>query len=139
MVLAATPNKVSSGLRRACSTSHNENDLMALMKCPSVLSTQTLVGHFCACNALLQTLHTIRSMMRCLRPFQIRHHRVSYKAISSWLESDSFEPKIFPFLLSAHRLYRASRRCSRLARCGARSPPKSCFVRPANGAVATWF
>ena len=60
MVLAAIPNKASSGLRRACSTSTIDNDSMALMQCPSVLSAPTLMGNFYAYNAILQAPHTTR-------------------------------------------------------------------------------
>ena len=60
VVLAATPNLTSSGLIRRCSTATIEIDIMALMPCPSALSAPTLVGHFYACNAILQVLHTMR-------------------------------------------------------------------------------
>ena len=60
MVLAATPNQASSGLRRACSTSTIEIETMALMQCPSVLSAPTLMSHFYAYNAILKVLHTIK-------------------------------------------------------------------------------
>ena len=36
----------SSGLRRACSTSTIDNESMALMQCPSVLSAPTINGPF---------------------------------------------------------------------------------------------
>ena len=61
VVLAATPNQASSGLRRACSTSSTiDNESMALMQCPSALSAPTLMGHFYALNAILQPPHTMR-------------------------------------------------------------------------------
>ena len=60
MVLLATPKQASSGLRRACSTSHNKKESMALMLCPSVLSAPTLMGHFYTLNAVLKQLHTMR-------------------------------------------------------------------------------
>ena len=41
VVLAATPNLTSSGLRRACSTATIDNDIMASMPCPSALSAPT--------------------------------------------------------------------------------------------------
>ena len=48
VVLAATPNLASSGLRRLCSTSTMANETMALMLCPSALSAQTLMRYFYA-------------------------------------------------------------------------------------------
>ena len=48
VVLVATPNQASSGLRRHCSTATIDNDRMALMLCPSALSAPTLMGHFYA-------------------------------------------------------------------------------------------
>ena len=60
MVLAATPIQKSSGQRRGCSTSTIDNESMALMQCPSVLSTPTLMGHYYSLNAILQPLHTMR-------------------------------------------------------------------------------
>ena len=45
------------------STSPIDNDIMALMQCPSVLSNpklQTLMGYFYAYNAILQPPHTMR-------------------------------------------------------------------------------
>ena len=59
MVLAATPNRVSSGQRRACSTSTIEIDIMALMQWPSVLSAPTLMGYFYTLNDILTPPHTI--------------------------------------------------------------------------------
>ena len=59
MVLADTPNKASSGHRRPCSTSPIAIDIMALMLCPSVVSTPTSMGHFYSLNAILQPLHTM--------------------------------------------------------------------------------
>ena len=46
MVLVANPNHASSGQRRACSTSNIDNESMAMVQCPSVLSAQTLMGHY---------------------------------------------------------------------------------------------
>ena len=60
VVLAATPNLTSSGLRRGCSTSIIYKHTMALMQCPSVLSAPTLKGHFYTLKALLQPPHTTR-------------------------------------------------------------------------------
>ena len=60
VVLAATPNLASSGLRRACSTSIIAIDIMALMLCLSALSAPTLMGYFFALNAILQPPHTMR-------------------------------------------------------------------------------
>ena len=60
VVLAATPNDASSRLRRHCSTSTMDNDIMALMLCPSALSAPTLMGHFYAYNAILRSPHTMR-------------------------------------------------------------------------------
>ena len=60
VVLAATPNQTSSGLRRGCSISTIDNDVMALMLCPSVLPTPTLMGLFYTLNAILQSQYTIR-------------------------------------------------------------------------------
>ena len=60
VVLPATPNQHSSGQSRACSTSTIDNESMALMQCPSVLSVPTLMGHFYASNAVLQPPHTTR-------------------------------------------------------------------------------
>ena len=63
-MLAATPNQPSSGLRRACSTSTIDNESMALMQCPSVLSAPTLMGHFYTLKAILQPPHTTEEV-RC--------------------------------------------------------------------------
>ena len=60
MVLAATPNQASSGLRRACYTLNNAIESMALMPCPSVLSAPTLMGQFYTSKAILQPPHTIK-------------------------------------------------------------------------------
>ena len=60
VVLAATPNQASSGQRRRCSTATIENDRIALMLCPSVLSAPTLMCHYHILNALLQAPLTIR-------------------------------------------------------------------------------
>ncbi len=60
VVLAATPNQKSSGQRRGCSTSTIDNESMALMQCPSVLSAPTLMGHFYTLKAILQPPHTMR-------------------------------------------------------------------------------
>ena len=60
MVLAANPIQASSELRRQCSTSTMDNDIMALMLCPSALSVPTLMGYLHAYNAILQAPHTMR-------------------------------------------------------------------------------
>ena len=60
VVLAATPNLASSGLRRRSSTAIIDIDMMALMLCPSALSVPTLMGYLHAYNAILQALHRIR-------------------------------------------------------------------------------
>ena len=60
VVLAATPNQAQSGRLRVCSTSTIDNETMALMQCPSALSSPTLMGHYFSVNAILQVLHTIR-------------------------------------------------------------------------------
>ena len=60
MELVATPNQVSSGQRRGCSTSLIEIESMALMQWRSVLSAPILMGHFRILNAILQALHTVR-------------------------------------------------------------------------------
>ena len=60
MVLAATPNLASSGLIRRCSTATIDNDIMALMLCPSALSAPTLMGYLYAYNSILQPPHTMR-------------------------------------------------------------------------------
>ena len=57
---AATPNKASSGKRRSCSTATIDNDIMALMLCPSALSAPTLMVHFYSLNAILQAPTTMR-------------------------------------------------------------------------------
>ena len=54
VVLAATQNQTSSGQRRACSTSTIDNESMALIQCPFVLSAPTLMGHFYTPNAILR-------------------------------------------------------------------------------------
>ena len=60
VVLAATPNQASSGLRRCCSSSTIVKESMALIQCPSVLSAPTLMGHFYSLKAILQPPHTMR-------------------------------------------------------------------------------
>ena len=60
MVLVATPNLASSGLRRACSTSTIDYDRMALMQCPSVRSAPTLMGYLYAYNSILRAPTTMR-------------------------------------------------------------------------------
>ena len=58
MVLAATPNLVSSGLIRRSSTATIDIDIMALMLCPSPLSVPTLMGHFFSwCFMIDGTVH----------------------------------------------------------------------------------
>ncbi len=44
--------KASSGLIRRCSTATIDNDSMALMLCPCVLSAPTLIGYFYAYKAI---------------------------------------------------------------------------------------
>ena len=60
VVLAATPNLASSGLRRRCSHFTIDNDSMALMLCPSALFAPTLMGYWYAYNAVLQPSTTMR-------------------------------------------------------------------------------
>ena len=60
VVLAATPNDASSGLRRRSSTATIDIDIMALMLCPSALSVPTSMGHLHAYNAILRSPHTMR-------------------------------------------------------------------------------
>ena len=60
VVLAASPNLASSEHCRACSTSTNAIESMALMLCPSALSAPTLMGYLHAYNAILQSPHTMR-------------------------------------------------------------------------------
>jgi hypothetical protein len=78
MVLAATPNLASSGLRRRCSTATIDNDRIALMLCPSVLFAPTLMGHYYTLNALFQPPHTImrRDMVLPALPNQASSGRV---------------------------------------------------------------
>ena len=59
-VLAATPNQHSSGLIPRCSTATIDNDIMALMLCPSALSAPTLMGYSYAYNSILQAPTTMR-------------------------------------------------------------------------------
>ena len=82
MVLAATPNQASLGRRRACSTSIIENESIALMQCPSVLSAPTLMGHFFAYNAILQPPHTMRRVDVVLVAPQFRHHQVADELVA---------------------------------------------------------
>ena len=56
----ATQNQASSGQRRGCGTVAIDNESMALMRCPSVLSAPTLMGYFYSLNAILQPPHMIR-------------------------------------------------------------------------------
>ena len=60
VVLAATPNQHSSGRLRVCSTPTIDNDSIALMQCPSALSTPTLMVYLYVYNAILQPPHTLR-------------------------------------------------------------------------------
>ena len=60
MVLAATPDLASSGLIRRCSTATIDNDIMALMLCPSAISAPTLMGYLYAYNSILQAPTTMR-------------------------------------------------------------------------------
>ena len=60
VVLAATPNLASSGLIPRCSTATIDNDIMALMLCPSVLSAPTLMGYLYAYNSILRAPTTMR-------------------------------------------------------------------------------
>ena len=75
VVLAATPNQHSSSQGRACSTSTIDNESMALMQCPSVLSAPTLLGHFYTLNATWQPPHTMRRYDVVLAAPQICHHQ----------------------------------------------------------------
>ena len=75
VMLAATPNQASSGRRRRCSTSTIENDVMALMPCPSLLSAPTLMGHYYSVNAILEPPTRLGGKMWCWRPPQIRPHQ----------------------------------------------------------------
>ena len=59
-MLAATSNQHSSGLRRVCSISTIDNDVMVSILCPSVLSAPTFMTCFYAYNAILQPPHTMR-------------------------------------------------------------------------------
>ena len=60
MVLAATPNHTSSGLRRRCSTATIAVDIMGLMLCPYALSAPTIMGYLYAYNSILQPPTTMR-------------------------------------------------------------------------------
>ena len=60
MVLAATPNQHSSGLIRRCSTATIDNDIMALMLCPSALPAPTLLGYLNAYKSILRAPTTTR-------------------------------------------------------------------------------
>ena len=82
VVLAATPNKASSGLIRRCSTTTIDNDRIALMQCPSALSAPTLMGHFYAYNAILQPPHTMRRVDVVLVATQIKPHQDRYDAVA---------------------------------------------------------
>ena len=59
-MLAATQNLASSGLIRRCNTATIENDIMALMLCPSTLSAPTLMGYLYAYNSILRAPTTMR-------------------------------------------------------------------------------
>ena len=60
MVLAATPNQPSSGQQRGCFIAAIDNESMALMQCPSVLSAPTLMGYLYAYISILRAPHTMR-------------------------------------------------------------------------------
>ena len=53
VVMAATLKHASSGQSRRCSAATIDNDIMALMLCPSVLSAPTLMGHLYAMPIIL--------------------------------------------------------------------------------------
>ena len=53
MVLAATPNQHSSGLRRACSTSTIEIDRMALMQCLNWINHRDFMSYIILCKLLV--------------------------------------------------------------------------------------
>ena len=88
VVMAATPNLASSGQRRRCSTAIIDNESMALMQCPSVLSASTLMGYLYAYNAILQAPHTMRRI------------DVVLASIANWVRS------MISYLKICHQFYR---------------------------------
>ena len=105
MVLAATPNQHSSGLRRACSTVAFDNESMALMQCPSVLSAPTLAGHFYTLNTILQPPHTMRRCDVVLAATPNQHSSGQIRACStSTIEIESMALMPCPSVLSAPTL-----------------------------------
>ena len=59
-MVVATPNQASSGQIRRCSTATIDDDIMALMLCPSALSAPTLMGYLYAYNSILRAPTTMR-------------------------------------------------------------------------------
>ena len=105
MVLAATPNLASSGRLRACSTLTIDNDIMAMMLCPSVLSAPTLRGHLYAYNAILQAPTTMRRLdvVLAATPNQASSERI--RACSTLtIDNDIMDLMLLPSVLSAPTL-----------------------------------
>ena len=104
-MLAADPNQHSSGLRRACSTSTIDNESMALMQCPSVLSAPTLMGHFYSLNATLQPPHTVwrSDVVLAATPNQISSGQRRCCSIST-IDKESMALMQWPSVLSAPTL-----------------------------------
>ncbi len=82
MVLAATPNRASSGQRHACGTSFIDNESMALMQCPSVLSSATLFVYYYILNIIFWLYIRFRCQMWVLWPSPIMPHQDSYEAVA---------------------------------------------------------
>ena len=105
VVLAATPNQCSSGLIRCCSTSTIDNDIMALMQCPSVLSAPTLMGCLCAYNSILQPPTTMRMVDVVLAATPNQHSSGQIRRCStSTIDNESMALMQCPSVLSAPTL-----------------------------------
>ena len=105
VVLAATPNQVSSGHRRCCSSSTIDKESMALMQCPSVLSAPTLMGHFYSLKATLQPPHKIwrSAVVLAATPNQVSSGRRRCCS-SSTIDKESMALMQCPSVLSAPSL-----------------------------------
>ena len=105
MVLAATPNHASSGLRLRCSTATIDNDVMALMQRPSLLSAPTSMGYFHAYNAILRAPHTMSRVDVVLVATPNQHSSGLIRRCSTAIIDNGITALVlYPFALSAPTL-----------------------------------
>ena len=137
MVLAATPNQHSSGLIRRCSTATIDNDIMALMLCPSDLSALTLMGYLYAYKYISKAPITMTRVDVVLAATPNQHSSGLIRRCST-ATIDGFDAMSFctihanfDEILLCLQCYIACAIYDEEGRCGAGGHPKSSLIRTA--------